>query len=225
MSLLHHSCPLRYLNWNCTSYILVTCMGFGSQEVWGIGFCGCMGYWPGFPAYQVGHKKNLWDIREYGLPEPWVKRESTVVTSVTNTVGQSGCFFLHQMLRHWEANTYGIHTSTRRNSCDSFCPSWTVVKRNVQRLGIDLWPHWLELSRWIGCWYLEVTCRWNSSLIDRAFPLHDLDKAFQSVKLQRYNYGPYLCLALFLLHLPFLHQYRQLGLQVVAFSSLRFTVH
>ena len=148
-----------------------------------------------------------------------------VVTSATSTTGWSGYFFLHQTLRHWEANIYGTCTSTRGNSCDSFCPSWTVVKRNVWHLGINLWPHWLELLRWIGHWYLEVTCCWNSPLVDRAFLLDNLDRTFQSVKLWWYNYGPYLCSALLLLHLAFLHHYRQSWSQVVAFSSLRFTVH
>ena len=44
-----------------------------------------MGYGLGFPTYQVGNKKNLWDIREYGLSELWVKRESTVVSKLADS--------------------------------------------------------------------------------------------------------------------------------------------
>ena len=42
-------------------------MGYGVSEVYG--FC---------PLSQLGMAQNLWDIREYGLPGLWVKRESTV---------------------------------------------------------------------------------------------------------------------------------------------------
>jgi hypothetical protein len=44
-----------------------------------MGYCGCMGYGVLFPANQLGRLKNLWDLRDYGLSQPWVKRESTVV--------------------------------------------------------------------------------------------------------------------------------------------------
>ena len=37
-----------------------------------------MGFLHTYPAYQVGNRKNIWDLREYGLSEVWVKRESTV---------------------------------------------------------------------------------------------------------------------------------------------------
>ena len=43
-----------------------------------MGYHGCMGYLPGFFAYQVGNLKNIWVKREYGLSELWVKRASTV---------------------------------------------------------------------------------------------------------------------------------------------------
>ena len=43
-----------------------------------MGYCGCMGYEAFFPANQLGGLKNLWDLREYGVCEPWVMRESTV---------------------------------------------------------------------------------------------------------------------------------------------------
>ena len=43
-----------------------------------MGYCGCMGYGALFPANQLGGLKNVWNLREYGVCEPWVKRESTV---------------------------------------------------------------------------------------------------------------------------------------------------
>jgi len=63
-----------------TESVLVLCMGFWSRGVWGMGYCGRMGYHPSFPAYQVGSQNILWDIREYGLPELWVRRVSTVIS-------------------------------------------------------------------------------------------------------------------------------------------------
>ena len=43
-----------------------------------MGYCGCMGYEALFPANQLGGLKNVWNLREYGVCEPWVTRESTV---------------------------------------------------------------------------------------------------------------------------------------------------
>ena len=43
-----------------------------------MGYCGCMGYEAVFPANQLGGLKNVWNLREYGVCEPWVTRESTV---------------------------------------------------------------------------------------------------------------------------------------------------
>ena len=43
-----------------------------------MGYCGCMGYGALFPAKQLSGLKNVWNLREYGVCEPWVKRESTV---------------------------------------------------------------------------------------------------------------------------------------------------
>jgi len=43
-----------------------------------MGYCGCMGYEALFPANQLGGLKNVWYLREYGVCEPWVTRESTV---------------------------------------------------------------------------------------------------------------------------------------------------
>jgi len=48
-----------------------------------MGYCGCMGYEVIFPANQLGGLKNVWDLREYVLCEPWVTRESTVVLSTS----------------------------------------------------------------------------------------------------------------------------------------------
>jgi hypothetical protein len=53
-------------------------MGFSARGVWVTGYCGCMGYGVLFPANQLGGLKNLWDLRDYGLSQPWVKRELTV---------------------------------------------------------------------------------------------------------------------------------------------------
>ena len=44
-----------------------------------MGYCGCMGYEAVFPANQLGGLKNVWNLREYGVCEPWVTRESTVL--------------------------------------------------------------------------------------------------------------------------------------------------
>ena len=38
-----------------------------------------MGYDMHFPVNQLGGPKKLWTIREYGLPQVWVKAETTVV--------------------------------------------------------------------------------------------------------------------------------------------------
>ena len=37
-----------------------------------------MGFLGAYPAYQVGDKKSVWDLRDYGLSGLWVKRASTV---------------------------------------------------------------------------------------------------------------------------------------------------
>ena len=54
-------------------------------EGYGMGYCGCMGYEVFFPANQLGGLKNLWDLREYGVCEPWVTRESTVLSTIIYT--------------------------------------------------------------------------------------------------------------------------------------------
>jgi hypothetical protein len=53
-------------------------MGFADQGVWGMGYCGPMGYGMQFPANQVGGQLRLWGIRGYGLSGVWVTRGSTV---------------------------------------------------------------------------------------------------------------------------------------------------
>jgi hypothetical protein len=51
-------------------------MGFGYGGVWGMGYCGPIGYGMQFPANQVGRRLELWVIRiyirGYGLSEVWV---------------------------------------------------------------------------------------------------------------------------------------------------------
>ena len=42
------------------------------RGVWVMGYCGCMGYAVFFPANQLGGVKNLWDLWEYVVCEPWV---------------------------------------------------------------------------------------------------------------------------------------------------------
>ena len=63
-------------------------MGFAPRGVWVMGYCGCMGYEALFPANQLGGVKNIWNLREYGVCEPWVTRESTVPTLVKSFVIQ-----------------------------------------------------------------------------------------------------------------------------------------
>ena len=43
------TCKSHHISWDLGH------MGFGSHRVWVMGYCGCMGYWLGFPAYQVGN--------------------------------------------------------------------------------------------------------------------------------------------------------------------------
>jgi len=57
-------------------------MGFASKGVWVMGYHGCMGYEALFPANQLGGLKKVWNLREYGVCEPWVTRESTVCEAV-----------------------------------------------------------------------------------------------------------------------------------------------
>ena len=51
-----------------------------------MGYCGCMGYEAVFPANQLGGLKNVWNLREYGVCEPWVTRESTVMLNYSSVV-------------------------------------------------------------------------------------------------------------------------------------------
>jgi hypothetical protein len=61
-------------------------MGFVYRGVWGMGYCGPMGYGMQFPANQVGGQLRLWGIRGYGLSGVWVIRGSTVVIVILGTV-------------------------------------------------------------------------------------------------------------------------------------------
>jgi hypothetical protein len=47
-----------------------------------MGYEGCMGFLSTYPIYHVGNKKNLWDLRGYGLSGVWVKRGLTIVVIV-----------------------------------------------------------------------------------------------------------------------------------------------
>jgi hypothetical protein len=38
-----------------------------------------MGFFGTYSAYQVGDKKNVWDLRDYGFSGLWVKRALTVL--------------------------------------------------------------------------------------------------------------------------------------------------
>ena len=53
-------------------------MGFFSQDVWIIGYCGLMGYGMGIPAYQSCRITPLWSFGGYVLFTLWVMRGSTV---------------------------------------------------------------------------------------------------------------------------------------------------
>jgi len=44
-------------------------------------YCSCMGYGMHFPANQLGGPKKVYVMREYGLSELCVMRESTVADS------------------------------------------------------------------------------------------------------------------------------------------------
>ena len=50
-----------------------------SATVWVMGNCSYMGYEALSPANQLSGLKNVWNLREYGVCEPWVTRESTVL--------------------------------------------------------------------------------------------------------------------------------------------------
>jgi hypothetical protein len=52
-----------------------------------MGYRGCMGYGMHFSANRLGGPKKVWGIREYGLSELWVMRESTVPASVQAVPG------------------------------------------------------------------------------------------------------------------------------------------
>ncbi|KAF9472369.1 hypothetical protein BDN70DRAFT_868466 [Pholiota conissans] len=54
-------------------------MGFSRGGVWGMGYCGPMGYGLQIPAHRVGGSILLWGMRGYGLSQVWVMRSSTVV--------------------------------------------------------------------------------------------------------------------------------------------------
>jgi len=53
-------------------------MGFVLGGGWIMDYGRVMGYDVHFPANQLGGSKKVWTIREYGLPQVWVKAETTV---------------------------------------------------------------------------------------------------------------------------------------------------
>jgi hypothetical protein len=52
-------------------FYVIKDMGYGVSESYGL--------WVEIPRLPTRQLKNLWGIREYGLPELWDKRASTVV--------------------------------------------------------------------------------------------------------------------------------------------------
>ena len=74
-----------------------------------MGYCGCMGYEAVFPVNQLGGLKNVWNLREYGVCEPWVTRESTVLHRaflafpMISTTKLKQCF-------HWEWQAHDVFT-------------------------------------------------------------------------------------------------------------------
>jgi hypothetical protein len=48
-----------------------------------------MGFFGAYSAYQVGDKKNVWDLRDYGFSGLWVKRASTVQGSLRRLRSQN----------------------------------------------------------------------------------------------------------------------------------------
>jgi hypothetical protein len=50
-----------------------------TRGVWGMCYCGPMGFGVQIPIHQLGGMILLWDSRGYGLSKVWVKRGSTVL--------------------------------------------------------------------------------------------------------------------------------------------------
>jgi hypothetical protein len=48
------------------------------KGLWGMGYCGPMGFASQIPVHRVGGMELLWDIRGYGLSGVWIMRGSTV---------------------------------------------------------------------------------------------------------------------------------------------------
>ena len=68
-----------YLRVNCDIDIVLTTMGYAPNlRVCVMAYCGYMGYGIHFSANQLGGPKKVCVIREYGLSELCVMRESTV---------------------------------------------------------------------------------------------------------------------------------------------------
>ncbi len=56
---------------------------FSRKYLWVIGYHRVMGYDSDAPANQLGGQEKLWVTVEYGLPQVWVRTESTVIQNAT----------------------------------------------------------------------------------------------------------------------------------------------
>ena len=48
------------------------------KGLWGMGYCGPMGFASKITVHRVGGMELLWHMRGYGLSQVWIKRGSTV---------------------------------------------------------------------------------------------------------------------------------------------------
>jgi len=105
------------------------CGGEQGNLVWAMSYCGCIGYEVLLPANQLGGLKNVWDLRDYGLCEPWVNRESTVRRSSQASTTTN---FLS-----WTLSTYSSRQSPSmaewsvKAQCQYLLPSRTELKANI----------------------------------------------------------------------------------------------
>jgi hypothetical protein len=54
-----------------------------------------MGFFGAYSAYQVGDKKSVWDLRDYGFSGLWVKRASTVALLISDLlIFKESIFFI-----------------------------------------------------------------------------------------------------------------------------------
>ncbi|KJA26851.1 hypothetical protein HYPSUDRAFT_132193, partial [Hypholoma sublateritium FD-334 SS-4] len=76
-----HQCIIRLFPRQSSAHLhwCLKPMGFSFRGVWGMGYCGLMGYGLQIPAHRLGGSIFLWVMRGYGLSEVWVMRVSTVI--------------------------------------------------------------------------------------------------------------------------------------------------